>query len=499
MTVAIDERSAALNQILGTLSPEARVAAAHAAQRSWTIGVADYQDYLRQVLPRYTWTWAYQIYLMERLRDIENGKINRLMVFMPPRHGKTTMITLNYIPYRLERKPETRCILGSYNRQLAIKFSRSCKRRAMERGIQINMDSRSSEDWETYQGGGLRAAGVGSGVNGYAGDLVVIDDPIKNRKEANSPTYRDRVWSWYKDEMYIRLEPRSSIIVITTRWHEDDLCGRILKSPDGPSWTVVSLPAIAEPGDPLGRKVGEALCPARYDEKKLATIKAVLGKSWWALYQQRPQEQEGESFKRSWLDGRIDQELPAGYKVFVRYWDKAGSLAKGSAHTAGVLLCALDGVYYIVDIVYGQWEAAERERIILDTAIADKEKYEAVVGIEQEGGSGGLESADDTLDRLRSAGVECYKERPTGDKAFRASPVQYKMSEGGYHMLEADWNEMAIDAMATFPNSDLRDIVDALSGAHKYLTQFAVNWGDILTTGINHEDREDADFAKRWL
>lgn len=493
-------REAALEQILSAVSPEVRVDIASTAQRSWTIGVSDYQSYLKEVLPTYTWTWPYQLHLMERLRDIENGKINKLMVFMPPRHGKTTMITLNYIPYRLERKPGTRCILGACNRRLAIKFSIRCRKRAIERGISINQDSRSSEDWETMAGGGVRAVGVGSVVAGYPGDLIIIDDAIKNRREANSAAYRDIVWSWYRDDIYTRLEPNSAIVIINTRWHEDDLCGRILKSNDGPNWEVVSLPALAEENDPLGRKVGEALCPARYDEKRLANIRTVLGRSWWALYQQRPQEQEGHSFKRSWLEDNIDEELPPGEYKFIRYWDKAGSLERGSALTAGVLLASCGGVHWIVDVEYGQWAAAERERIITETAITDSAKYgHVVVGIEQEGGSGGLESADATIDRLTAIGVECYKERPVGDKALRAEPVQTRMSEGKYRMIDAEWNERVIDAMATFPGSDLRDIVDAMSGADKYLRTFAVEWDEILQAGIDDNDADRKEFAARWL
>jgi predicted phage terminase large subunit-like protein len=146
--------------------------------------------------------------------------------------------------------------------------------------------------------------GVGAGVAGHGGDLVVIDDPVKNREEANSKTYRDRVEDWYTDDIYTRLEPDAALILIMTRWHGDDLAGRILAGDDADSWIKVILPAEAMEGDPLGRQVGEALCRDRYDEEALAAIRRVLLSSYWPLYQQSPQPETGEVFLQEWWEGQ---------------------------------------------------------------------------------------------------------------------------------------------------------------------------------------------------
>jgi hypothetical protein len=134
------------------------------------------------------------------------SETRRLMLFLPPRHGKTEMTTVRYAAYRLKRDPELRVIVGAYNQILANKFSRK-SRRIAEGRIELSRDRTAVEDWETAVGGGLRAVGVGSGVTGMGGNLIIIDDPVKSREEAESEAYRERVWDWYRDDLYTRLEP----------------------------------------------------------------------------------------------------------------------------------------------------------------------------------------------------------------------------------------------------------------------------------------------------
>jgi len=239
----------------------------------------------------------------EYLNRVTSGDIKRLMLFEPPRHGKSEMVTVRYPVWWLENDPSQRFIVGAYNQTLADEFSRKSRRIAGER-IRLSRDRWAVSDWKTMHGGGLRAVGVGAGVTGHGANGIVIDDPVKNREEANSPAYRQRVWDWYKNDLYTRLEPDAFIILIMTRWHEDDLAGRILASDDAPEWTVVSLPAEAEAGDPLGRVPGEALCPERYPLLALQKIKVVLGRDYYALYQQRPQPDTGEVFRRAWWDAK---------------------------------------------------------------------------------------------------------------------------------------------------------------------------------------------------
>ena len=201
-------------------------------------------------------------------------------------------------------------------------------------------------DWETEAGGGLRAVGVGGGVTGQGGDLIIIDDPIKSREEANSAAYRERVWTWYTDDLYTRQEPDAAIMLILTRWHEDDLAGRILAGDDAKAWVVVSLPALAEANDPLGRTEGEALCPERFDEDDLAQIKLVQGSSFQALYQQRPSALEGAIFKREWWRY---YSVPPKFSRIVQSWDTAFKIGHDNDYSVCTTWGETDTGWYLID------------------------------------------------------------------------------------------------------------------------------------------------------
>jgi len=419
---------------------------------------SEFGAWLYEVTPAFTWDAPHLDFVRQRLEAIERGELNRLMIYLPPRHGKSELATVRYPVWRMQRDPSLSVIVGAYNVTLAQLFSR--KSRAIAgRYLALGDERKTADEWETEQGGIFRAAGVGSGVTGRGARLIVIDDPVKSREEANSPAYRERVWNWYRDDLYTRLEPGGAIILIMTRWHEDDLAGRILASEDGPNWTVVSLPALAEDDDPLGRQPGAALWPARFDEVDLERIRTVLGtRSFTALYQQRPTALEGGLFKRAWFD--IVPAVPAQARR-VRYWDKAGTDADGD-YTAGALIAMDgDGLYYVADVVRGQWSALERERIIRQTAELDG--HDVPIWVEQEPGSGGKESAEATIRAL--AGWSVRAERVTGDKLTRAQPFAAQCEARNVKLVRADWNAAFLDELTMFPNGRHDDQVDASSGA----------------------------------
>lgn len=421
----------------------------------------DFTKWLIAVTPQFSWGWRHLEHTRAQLDRITTGEINRLMIFEPPRHGKSEMTTIRYPVWRLESNPELRVIVGAYNQTLANKFSRKARRIARAR-MPLSEERTAVEDWETAKGGGLRSVGVGGGITGQGGNLIIIDDPVKNREEANSETYRQKVWDWYTDDLYTRLEPGGAIILIMTRWHEDDLAGRILGSDDAASWQVISLPAEAEKDDPLGREIGEALCPERYDLVTLQRIKKVLGNSYYALYQQGPVAPEGDMFQRDWFE--VVKRVPTNAKR-IRYWDKAGT-SGGGAFTAGVLMARdSDNVYYVEDIIRGQWAAGKREKTIKATAELDGRKV--IVWVEQEPGSGGKESAENTIRNL--AGFRVYADRVTGDKITRAEPFAAQCWGKNVRLKKADWNYGYLKRLTGFPNAILKDDVDASSGAFNKL------------------------------
>lgn len=418
------------------------------------------------VTPQFNWRWPHLRAVQKQLELVTKGEINKLMVFMPPRHGKSEMTTVRYPVWRLQRDPSLRVIIGAYNQTLANKFSRKARRVADGR-LQMSSERYAADDWETTAGGGVRAVGVGGGITGQGGNLILIDDPVKSREEANSAAYRERVWDWYTDDLYTRLEPGGAIVLIMTRWHENDLAGRILASEDGPNWTVVSLPANAEENDPLGREVGAALCPDRFDESQLAGIRSVLGSwSYAALYQQRPAPAEGGMFKRQWFE--IVDAIPANSR-FVRWWDKAGT-AGGGDYSAGVLMArSRQGIYCVVDVLRGQWSSHERGNIMVQMAALDSALTDGNLSIwmEQEGGSGGKESAEASLRLL--AGYDVRAETSSGDKSVRAMPFAAQCEAGNVKLLRGAWNAAYIDELTSFPFGTHDDQVDASSGAFNKL------------------------------
>lgn len=330
----------------------------------------DFPEWLPTVTPQWTWNWKHQQYLYSKLDLVTRGKCKRLMIFMPPRHTKTETVTVRYSAFRLEQNPKLNIILGCYNQKVANKFSRKTLRICKQR-MTLASDRKAVEEWETAIGGGFRAVGVGAGITGFGGDLIMIDDPVKSREEAESEAFREKVWDWFNDDLYTRLEPGGAMILTMTRWHDDDLAGRLLKEmkDGGEHWDVVSLPAIAEENDPLKRKEGEALCPARYDLDALRRIEKKQGSySFAALYQQRPTPREGALFKRDWFgaDKIVDpSHVPTNLR-WARGYDLAVSKKTTADYTAS-FRCAFDkaGNLYISDGKRERMEYPEQKRYVL--------------------------------------------------------------------------------------------------------------------------------------
>lgn len=320
--------------------------------------------------------------------------------------------------------------------------------------------------WETGKGGGLWAAGVGGPITGKGFHIGVIDDPLKNSEEAASPIIREKQKEWYRSTFYTRAEPDAAIVVIQTRWHEDDLSGWLLSEEDSEAperWHVVNLPAIAESSYtfPAGctaevdwRNEGEALCPERYPIERLNQVQARIGGYYFsALYQQRPSNKEGAFFKVNQL--AIVDAAPAGLKT-VRAWDLAAS-SKGD-YTAGVKIgSATDGLFYVLDVVRGQWLPDERNRVMLQTAALDGRSTR--IRISQDPGAAGVDQVQ-ALTRML-AGYAVRSERESGSKEVRADGFASQVNAGNVRLIAGSWNKDFIEELRTFPMGKNDDQVDA--------------------------------------
>ncbi len=260
--------------------------------------------------------------LSEWLCDAFHGRRRRVIVAMPPRHGKSELTSVYYPAWCLCLDPDSPVILCSYGAELAEGLSRRARALVAQFGpelfgVAVSQASSAVGRWDIQDHkGGLVAAGVGGPITGRGARVFIIDDPVKNQQEAQSEVYRERIWQWWLSTARPRVEPAwgsgtaGSVVLVMTRWHEDDLAGRLIAQG---GWDVLRLPALAEAEDPLGRTEGDALWPHRFSRPELEEIRTeVLGQVWSALFQQSPQPAGGGLFKRQWFHYFTFEPAPMG-------------------------------------------------------------------------------------------------------------------------------------------------------------------------------------------
>lgn len=266
--------------------------------------------------PKYKPSWHHES-LGKALEMVENGQIKRLIIQMPPRHGKSQLASINFPAWYMGRNPDKEIIASSYSSDLAQDFG--AKTRDLINGdsyhnifkTRLRADEQARGKWRTLEGGTYISTGVGGPITGRGADVLIIDDATKNREEADSEVIREKIWNWYISTAYTRLEKNGSVIVIATRWHLDDLIGRLLRAEQegGDEWVLVSFPAIATE-DEEHRKKGEALWLTKYPVEALEGIKRNIGPyDWESLYQQSPVLTTGQEFKKAWITYRDEREV----------------------------------------------------------------------------------------------------------------------------------------------------------------------------------------------
>ncbi len=398
--------------------------------------------------------------LAEKLEALERRDIRRLIVAMPPRHGKSRMCSQLFPAWLLGRHPDQSIILASYASELAEQNSRRVRELVVDDrfpfiDVKVNPESRAVGRWATTAGALCIAAGVTSGLSGFGGSLI-LDDPIADRASAESPAIRESTSAWYQDVARTRLHSGAFQLVISTRWHEDDPVGRILNSAMASEWEVLNLPAIAEDKDALGRVPGEALWPERFPISELPSVERgeISSRSFAALYQQRPVPAEGHIFHSSWFENRYN-ELPP-LRIIATAADCAAKTGVSNDFSA-IVTVGTDGVnFFIINALAERLEFAALAHRMVDVC---NQFSPHRVYIEDASSGTPL-----TQELRRATSLPIIGVPPRGTKIARAEAVSGLFEAGKVRLpKDAPWVDSFIEEFLHFPAGKHDDRVDATS------------------------------------
>ena len=442
------------------------------------------------------WSWHLDVLCEELQKMAENVFANRpreydLIINIPPGTSKSSICSVMFPAWVWIRMPRARSICGSYAHPLAMNLSRLCRMvikdaeyQAMFPNVVLSRDQDAKGHFANSAGGMRYCAGIGGSVTGYHGHFLIIDDPL-DPNAATSEKELDTANKWMTETLPTRKVDKAIVplILIMQRLHQNDPTGMLLeleRSRGGKDDSVplkhICLPAedsdLVKPKELRERYIDGLLDPVRLSRKHLADFKppSLSEFAYSGQFEQNPVPRGGGMFKTL----RIRTQEPPSwgrFKEVVRYWDKAGT-GGGGCFTVGCLM-GLDKLdrFWVLDIVRGQWDAAEREEIIKNTTDADAAsiKCQYRVGIEQEPGSGGKESAQGTVRRLK--GYVVVVDRPTGDKTMRCDPYATQVNAENVLIKPGDWNHPYLEEARFFPHSKYKDQMDASSGAFAMLAK----------------------------
>lgn len=432
-------------------------------------------DFIEYNNSAYSTQWFHKK-ICDTFDELLKGNLNKVMIFVPPQHGKSLIVSENLPAFALGLNPRMNIVSCSYAADLAQRFNRKVQRlidtpsyRTLFPETRLNAKSvandskgnwlRNTEVFEIVKyGGSYKAVGIEGPLTGNPVDLGIIDDPIKDSLDAQSTTIRNRCWEWYNDVFNTRTHNLSKRILVMTRWHEDDLAGRLLANEK--DWRVISFPAIKEtndnPQDP--RVIGAALWPERHSVEKINGIRSLSERTFVSMYQQRPAPLEGGLFKRNWFKFYGEAGRPPTFDTIIQSWDCAFKDLKTSDFVVGQVWGKINARSYLLAMVRGQWTFTDtvRQMLLMDETFPNCDhKY-------VEDKANGTAVMDVLQDKI--PGI--IPVTPTESKESRASAVSYVVEAGNvYFPSEENWSDSFIEELAVFPNGTHDDMVDAMTQA----------------------------------
>lgn len=430
-----------------------------------------------QVVDRKYRTPAHIRRIAAALERVATGRLRRLLVVLPPRHGKSVLISQRFPAWILGRDPTREIILSSYNDDLAAAFGRRLRNLIASEehaavfpddGARLSVDSRAADEWHTRAGGVFRAAGVGGAITGRGADLFIVDDPFRSQSDADSLLQRNRVWDWWEVDAQSRLHPGAAAVVVSTRWHADDLVGRLLRGPE--SWELLHAPALS--GEPP-----VALWPERFSAQELLERRAAMTmRRWLALYQGEPTQDGGSYFRADWLREYDPAELRRQWQQHGRDWlacygasDYAVSAGRGDYTVHLVVGLDPAGTLYVLDV----WRARTDPAAWIEAMLDRMDRYQTLRWAEE---AGQIRNAigPALAQRKRERQVVGLQEQfhSAQDKPTRARAIQARMELSGLYVPRgAPWRPELEAELLAFPTGRHDDIVDALSLMGRLLAQ----------------------------
>lgn len=423
---------------------------------------------------------AHLILLQQKLQEVADGTLKRLMVFMPPGSAKSTYCSVVFPAWVMGRKQRQNVILATYASDLARKLGRrgrSIVKQPIYReimGLGLSADTNAADEWALTNENEFMAGGIRSGMTGNRAHLIVIDDPIKGREEAESKLIRDKTWDEYRDSVRTRLVPGGAIVIIQTRWHEDDLSGRILPEDydgetgpvggrDGEEWYVISIPAEADrEDDPLGRRRGEMFWPEWFPADHWIPFRK-NARTWASLYQQKPRPDEGSYFDRRAFRRFTEETLPRSIRF---YGTSDYAVTEGGGDFTRLRVWAVDHELNVY--LHGGWGGQTSSDQWIEQQCDLMAEYRKLGGIRKWFGEAGViqRSVQPMLEaRMRARRVSCRLEwmPSVADKPTRARSAQSLVNQGRVFVRDDSDGDCFIDECAAFPAGRYDDDVDNLS------------------------------------